>query len=219
MLAQLFFNVPTSPYYEIQVKGLQYLVQIHHFKSIKIKPGSSANLVDFGKDCLRKYGLDFVFLSEKQVLSDNLLITGIYHALKDQYEYSLQASTNFPMNVLMHVFCTSQAHIIKEEITQGLLSNENVEYLDLVIICIGESMMREYFSKVLEDLKAMFLVENATREDDSLILNNNRLLSANQQPAFKSKYPGEKSGFSIDWGKKVAKSRMALYSLSLQTKI
>jgi hypothetical protein len=174
-------------------------------------------LLDFSTIISGSSGAIVLFLEAKLVFQEELVVRGVYHAVKDQFEHGITVSDNPAVNVLMHIFGTNQIEIIKQEIVPSSFHEPRVENNGVAMILISNPDKDSSFAEVLSEFREHFSYDllhtpviPATL--DAVVV---RTWMLHKEPPFGS--PSQ-ANLEAELLARTAVARMALFSLNLQQK-
>jgi hypothetical protein len=151
------------------------------------------------------------------VLSEDLLVTGIYHALKDRDMYGVKISKNFAIDVLAHLMCTDQINFIQDHAIPGKLMEPGVELENVVMIFITKGNSNT-FQPNLNLLVEKTLVFEEINQEEYFMVNSRKIVEFFLSHVLKDVEPVRDGTRGLDEVKAFHGASMATFSLQLQLK-
>ncbi len=203
-------------HHEFNVAGKSVAVVLHYLDHVVSKDGKTS-LIDFSTITSGSNGVITLFLEAKLLFQEDLVVMGVYHAFKDKLEHGITVGDNPAMNILMHIFSTSQAGAIKQDIIPSAFHEPRAENNGVVMILVSESdkvpAIAEAFSAFRHHFSYDLLKQrNAPATLDAALL---WVWAGHDEPQVNSP---DQARRGTDWLAKTASARMAIFSLSLQQK-
>jgi len=212
--------VPESFFYPVQVNGKEFFVQFYFFQKIKQKHGNFSSIAAYSESISEKYGINVIFLNASMMMEEKTFVCGIFHALEDQLKHGIYASPLFAMNVLMHVYCTRQVAVIKEQLIPGSGFDNMVISTPAVMILVAEENSRENLPALMIELRNSFFLEQLVTIQTNHSCADRQLFTIIREMFSNDFYIKLSKNNQIDSNSinKILRSEMALFSLSLQLK-
>lgn len=158
-----------------------------------------------------------VFMNLDTVLSEDLLISGIYHSLKDRDKYGVKISKTFAIDVLAHLMCTDQINFIQDHAIPRNLMEPGVE-LENVVINIITTKNGNDFQANLNQLVENELVFEEIDQEKYFTENSATIVDFYLSHVFKELEPRNGGKPDLNEIKAIHEAEMAVFSLQLQLK-
>ena len=163
-------------------------------------------------------GVNLVVMNAALFFDEDLVTLGIYYALRDALLHDVQASDQLPMNLLMHIFCTTQANDIQETcIPNDLLETARLQDVAFILVAVnGTTKSIDLAQQFIQDSCEFAMIEIDVKNPER----NARIFDLVSSRF--SNFASRSTAFSHNqtWNdiSKFLISSMALFSLALQTK-
>jgi hypothetical protein len=203
-------------HHEFHVAGKGFVVAVHYLDHVVSKDGKTS-LLDFSTITSGSDGVIVLFLGAKLVFQEELVVRGVYHAVKDKLEHGITASENPAINALMHIFGTSQIDAIKQEVVPRSFHEPRAENDGLAMILVSGSDKVSALVGVVSAFRDRFSHDVLRAPDTPVALDAAvvRAWTWHKEPLLA--IPGQEHD-EREWLARTASARMALFSLNLQQK-
>ncbi|MFX0099401.1 MAG: hypothetical protein ACFFCS_07440 [Candidatus Hodarchaeota archaeon] len=203
--------------HRIQVEEETFLVHIFYFKKVKFKSDQHESFISYSRECKERLDSTLIFMNLDKMVNEDLLISGIFHSLKDRYKYNVKISKNFAIDVLAHVICTDQINFIQDHVIPRKLMQSGVELENVVLIFITNENTKISLEKIKIDIDNLLAFEIIDQQE-YFKANSGKILDFYINNVFKDvKNPGDDFS-TLKRIQALLLSRMATFSLQLQLK-
>lgn len=202
--------------HEFRVAGRAFCVGVYYLDHIKSKDGKTS-LIDFSTQTSGHGGAVVIFLEVGLVFQEDLVVKGIYHAIKDKLVHRITASEDPVLNILMHSFSTSQIGAIKQGVVPRSFHEPGGEINGVVLFIVTQAGEAPAVSGIWGSFSSLFSCDLVQPGNARVAPDAASLRAWSNIHAIAPGSTGQ-AGRGEELAVKAACARMAVFSLSMQQK-